>query len=65
VNVRGILPTDRPDDLPYAVWDDLLVGQVEVFNRAFARFWLTLFPFLRRGGVRRLQAQRPWKWVLR
>jgi hypothetical protein len=58
VRTRGILPTNRPDDIPLVDWETLLHGQSEALDRAVARLWLSL-PLVRRSrrlgiGTRRM-----------
>ena len=48
MRTRGLLTTNRPEDLPYAMWRGSLAGSIEIFNRAIARLWLSL-PFVRRS----------------
>lgn len=39
--IRGMLPTERPDYLPYSVWRKTLRGSWEALDRAFARLWVS------------------------
>jgi hypothetical protein len=42
MNVRGILPTWRPDDIPLAEWKGTLAGQSEAMDRAMSRVFILL-----------------------
>lgn len=53
MRVRGILPTNRPDDIPLALWVRTYHGQREALDRAMARLWIASFlrPVRRLTGV--------------
>lgn len=42
MRARGILPTNRPDDIPLEVWSTTLYGQSETMRRAIGQLQVLL-----------------------